>query len=192
VDTAAAAPIYLVRHARPQVQAGTCYGQSDVLADPAETVRAARDLVSILPHNACVYTSGLRRADTLAAALAGMCPGWSTPQVDKRLQEMHFGEWEMRPWDDIGAPTLTDWTDAFATYRCGGGESVTDLLERVRSAWQELRAQDRPTVWVTHAGVISAVRHLQRYPTSRPRALDWPAPGVDFGASCVLGACAIS
>ncbi|MCB1939077.1 MAG: histidine phosphatase family protein, partial [Rhodocyclaceae bacterium] len=86
--------LFLIRHPEPDVPEGTCYGRSDIgLAEDAG-VAAAR-LRGILPAGIPVYTSPLLRCRSVAEHLS------PAPAVDARLAEMHFGEWEMRRWDEI-------------------------------------------------------------------------------------------
>jgi len=81
--------------------------------------------------------------------------------VDVRLNEMHFGRWELQPWDSIPRPAFDEWMADFAHHRFGGVESTQMLLDRVAVALQELKAAEPAhAVWVTHAGVIRAVSYI--------------------------------
>ncbi|RTL32703.1 MAG: phosphoglycerate mutase, partial [Rhodocyclaceae bacterium] len=93
--------LYLIRHPRPAVAPGICYGQTDLgLAESAADV-AAR-LRPLLPADFALYASPLTRARLLAEALG-------TPRLEPRLKEIHFGEWEGRSYDDIGRAALDAW-----------------------------------------------------------------------------------
>jgi len=179
-------PLHLVRHARPLVPPGICYGRTDVPADPTATAQAASRLAATLPNGAWVFSSTLCRATALADQLHRARPDLQRGGADLRLNEMDFGSWEMQAWDAIGADALATWTAAFATHRCGGGESTQAVLDRVGSALQDLRAPSAPTVWITHGGVISAVRCLQSPATGPLQADRWPPAAVAWGASWVL------
>ncbi len=60
--------LYLIRHPRPEVAPGTCYGQLDLgLAESPQSV--AERLRPLLPDTYALYASPLRRARLLAEAL---------------------------------------------------------------------------------------------------------------------------
>ena len=105
---------------------------------------------------------------------------------DKKLQEMHFGQWEGKAWADIPEAELTAWTDEFATYPAGGtGESVTQFMARVAEAFDELDPQ-KDTLWVTHAGVIRAATLIAKGIRHIERADQWPAEAPSYGQWCKL------
>lgn len=142
--------LYLIRHPRPQVAPGVCYGQTDLgLAEPAAEV-AAR-LRPLLPADFTLYASPLARARLLAEALG-------TPRLDPRLKEIHFGEWEGRSFDDIGKPALDAWADAPLDFAPPGGESPRQMAARAHAFLAELRA-DAPAaaVVVAHGGPLRAI-----------------------------------
>ncbi|QDX82277.1 alpha-ribazole phosphatase [Denitratisoma sp. DHT3] len=143
--------LYLIRHPRPAVAPGICYGRTDLgLADDAAA--CARRLAPLLPARAPVYTSPLERCRALAAALH------ASPRIDARLQEMHFGAWEMQPWDRIDRAALDAWAAAPLHYAPPGGESVAALGRRVLAFIGELGAAGHEAaVLVTHAGVMKVV-----------------------------------
>lgn len=141
--------LYLIRHPRPRVEPGVCYGQSDVgLAEDAATV-AAR-LKPLLP-DAPVFSSPLERCRLLAQALH------PAPAYDERLREVHFGAWEMRSWDDIGRAAIDAWAADPLHYAGHGGESVADLRHRAVACVGEVAAKYDEAVFVVHAGVMKAL-----------------------------------
>ena len=99
---------------------------------------------------------------------------------------MHFGDWEGRPWADIGPAALATWTADFADFRAGGsGESVTQFMARVGAAFDELDpATD--TLWVTHAGVIRAATLIAQGLRHIHRADQWPVDAPSYGQWCKL------
>ena len=153
--------LWLLRHARVQLPDGLCYGGSDVPANPDLTLHAARHWTARLPVGAIWRVSALGRAQQLADALRALREDVPQATVDERLNEMHFGRWELQPWDSIPRPAFDEWMADFAHHRFGGVESTQMLLDRVAVALQDLKA-DGPAhaVWVTHAGVIRAVSYL--------------------------------
>jgi alpha-ribazole phosphatase len=170
--------LWLVRHAKPCIEPGICYGNSDVEADDQATRSAAATLAASLPRSIAVRVSPLRRCTQLAGALHRLRPAMHW-QPDPRLAEMDFGSWEGRRWDEIGAPALDAWTRDFGQHRPGGAESVNAFMARVAAAFDEARAADRDAVWITHAGGIRAAMLLAGGTRTLDNAADWPqeAPG---------------
>lgn len=181
--------LLLVRHAKPLVPPGTCYGASDLPADAQHTARAARALAGRLPAGAHVVCSPLQRCAALADAVADLRPDVRT-QVDDRLREMDFGDWEGRPWREIAPAEIEAWTGDFAHHRPGGGESVASLLARVALALEETRgraiATGRTPVWITHAGVMRAAMLLANGCAAPPEPDRWPRRVLRFGQSMEL------
>lgn len=169
--------LWLLRHARVDLAAGLCYGQSDVPAHAAHTGEAARSAAAMLPPGLPVWVSGLGRARQLAEALGALRPDLGAPVTDTRLNEMDFGEWELTPWSVIPRAAFDRWMADFADHRFGGRESTQDVINRVAAALDDLRATDRPdALWITHAGVIRAVQYLATHGSARIRnARQWPA-----------------
>jgi alpha-ribazole phosphatase len=181
--------LYLVRHPRPDVSPGLCYGSTEVACSQEAVERAALKLRGELPAHLPLFSSPSMRCQRLAICLCevGPRPGF---QTDERLREMDFGAWEGRPWAEIPETELSSWTQDFAAYRCGGlGESASQLVRRVAQALTEQIARGQDAVWVTHAGVIRAVHWLTAQPAGALsswartellppqlclRAADWP------------------
>ena len=177
--------LWLVRHAQPLIDKGICYGQLDVQADLAETRKCAKTLQNILPRGSYLFTSPLQRCELLAHVFNGIQPGL-TFRKDDRLQEMNFGQWEGRAWTDIEPAALSAWTADFANYRAGGtGESLTQFMTRVASAFDELDPA-KDTVWLTHAGVIRAATLIARGIRHINRADEWPIDAPAYGQWCKL------
>lgn len=142
--------LYLIRHPRPAVAPGTCYGQTDLgLAECPDAV-AAR-LRPMLPERHVLYSSPLSRARLLAEALGEV-------RSDPRLMEIHFGEWEGRSYEDIGQVALDAWVAAPLDFAPPGGESPRRMAERVHAFLAELQAE-RPeaAVIVAHGGPLRAI-----------------------------------
>lgn len=175
--------LWLLRHARVTLEAGLCYGASDVPADPQLTRQAAASAAPRLPPGAPVRVSGLGRARQLAQALCQLRPDLPSPVIDPRLNEMDFGRWELQPWDAIPRAAFDDWMADFAHHRFGGAESTQQIIERVADALDVQRACGASqAVWVTHAGVIRAVQFIAAHGRGPIRDVgDWPreapAPG---------------
>jgi alpha-ribazole phosphatase len=141
--------VYLVRHTETVCAKGICYGQADVeLSEPyAEQFDEIRRQ---LPEKALFYSSPLQRCTILANFLSS-----SDYNVDKRLMEMNFGNWELKSWDAIPSEEIDPWMKDFVNVKVPDGESFTELHNRVLSFIdQKLTNQPVPVVIVAHAGVI--------------------------------------
>ncbi|MFT4240982.1 MAG: histidine phosphatase family protein [Acidovorax sp.] len=171
--------LWLVRHARPLVAPGLCYGALDVPVDAMATQLAARRLAAALPPGAQVAHSTLQRCEQLAQALQALQPDLAL-NADARLREMDFGTWEGQPWHAIGQDAVDAWTADFATHAPGGGESLGAMLERVAQALRDVPAAT-DVVWITHAGVARCVAWLQTQGDAPPRADAWPLAAPGYG-----------
>lgn len=177
--------LWLVRHAQPLVAPGVCYGSTDIPADAAATQAAAQALALVLPQRLQVVTSPLQRCEQFIQCLRGLRDDL-TVKSDPRLVEMNFGTWEGQLWDAIPRHELDAWTGAFETWRCGGGESVQDVMQRVSAAWDEVQVAGQPTAWITHAGVIRGASLISKGVRRVTLASQWPQDAPAFGQwTCV-------
>lgn len=81
-----------------------------------------------------VVSSPLRRAIETASPLAKAAR--RTLEIDARLAEMDYGEWEGRTYAEIDARDLEyrrRWEDDPAALRCPGGESGDEVADRCRA-----------------------------------------------------------
>ena len=179
--------LWVVRHARPLVAEGTCYGRLDMPADPQDTARAATTLAAALPSQCAIFYSPLQRCEQLAQALCALRPDLAVNCApDARLMEMDFGTHEGQAWAAIPQALVQAWTDDFAHHRFGGGESVQQFMARVGAAWDDYqqRLQQAPgdhVVWVSHAGVARAAQLLSQGQRQVLQAKNWPQEGPAFG-----------
>lgn len=150
--------LHLIRHPRPLIEAGFCYGRLDVAAEAPEAIAA--HLRANLPLGLPLWSSPLRRCLDLARLLH------PEPLVDERLAEMDFGHWEGQPWDAIPRGELDAWAADVAGYAPPGGESPRAVLARVQAFMANLAVEE--AVLVTHAGVIRLLlAEQQGLPPSR-------------------------
>jgi alpha-ribazole phosphatase len=159
--------LVLIRHPAPAIEAGVCYGSTDVpLAGDAPS--AAKALAERLaawraPAPRLLWSSPLTRCSSVAAPLAQRLG--CALAVDPRLREMDFGAWEARRWEDIDRAQLDEWAGNLRHARVHGGESVTEFEARVR-AWFDAcipadvaRGEGARHV-LTHAGVIRVMASI--------------------------------
>ena len=150
--------LWLLRHPEPETSArDRCYGSLDV-ALSAEGVRQAYCVAAELlaePLTA-IYTSPSRRCRQAAEILAAgrRCP----LEALDALAELHFGEFEGRPYDEIAElyPDLyRQWMEDPTEVEFPGGESFLKMRARVTEAAQMLRARHtgQSIAIVTHGGV---------------------------------------
>ncbi len=162
--------LILLRHTRPDVAEGTCYGRTDLALAVGFAAEADR-LADTLPPLAAVVTSPLARCRRLAEAIAAR--RGLTVQVDPRITEIDFGRWEGVPWADIPRAELDAWAADLLHARPHGGETVAELAGRVGAALADWRRGPRPLLAVTHAGVIKAVRVRRAGPAAWEGSLGW-------------------
>lgn len=176
--------LILVRHPRPDIAPGLCYGRTDVAASPQAIAVVAQGLRDAgLPGALPLYASPLRRCADLAAQ-------FKVPvMLDARLAEMDFGAWEMRPWDAIARAEVDAWSADLLHYRPGGGENVMDVARRVAAFRDELRqANHARALAVCHAGAMRLLAALHAGGTLEEAALRAAAQPhrIDYGGIVVL------
>jgi len=139
--------IYLIRHPKPAVAQGICYGHSDIPL--AEGWRENLDgLLQQLPVPQRVYTSPLLRCRELAGLLA------KEPVVDADLMELNFGLWEGQPWDQLPEDELRIWSEDVMNIAPPCGETGKDLALRSGRFMDKLKKAGEDAIIVTHTGWI--------------------------------------
>ena len=172
--------LWLVRHPKPIVDRGICYGHLDLEPESEALIAVTDTLSKTLPLHIPVYTSPLLRAQSLAESLLKIRSDL-TLQSDDRLKEMNFGCWESTPWADIPQGVIDAWVRDFPSHRFGGKESAQDVVNRVDSFLQTMKS-NHECIWITHAGVIKAVHFLKNSITGQLRsAQDWPERSNGYG-----------
>jgi alpha-ribazole phosphatase len=172
--------LILVRHPQPLVAPGVCYGSTDLAIAPGqlEQTLAALQLPAGLP----VYSSPLRRCAELAACLD------TAPIYDSRLAEMHFGTWEMQPWDAVPRAAIDAWAADMVHYRPGGGESVLQMAERIAAFHADLQRQHPAAIIICHAGTMRllAARHAGLAPAEMALQAAQTAHQIPYGSTLTL------
>jgi probable phosphoglycerate mutase len=147
--------LLLVRHGQTAVNSeGRLQGRIDAPLTDLGREQARRVAAAITPlRPRAVVTSPLRRARDTAAAIAESI-GLAV-EVDERLTELHYGE-----WDGVRIAELPD--GAFARWRADvtfappGGESIPAVRARVVPCIEELLDREDVTVAVSHVTPIKA------------------------------------
>ncbi len=158
------AAVWLYRHGPLAIHKYQCVGWSDVpLEDPEKTAREARQLAAFMREPVTVYSSDLLRVRQTATPLVdalGLQARWS-----KALRELNFGEWEGRLWTDLhneDAPRFAEFMRDWRTTSAPGGESFSQVQDRVADFWAEVAAthRDEVIVLVSHGGTLAALAIL--------------------------------
>jgi broad specificity phosphatase PhoE len=150
--------IVLVRHGQTDANRdGLLLGRADPALNERGRAQAAAVAATIAPTPVAVVTSSLRRTMETARTIAAR---WDLPvEVDDRLIELDYGEWDQRPLGEVSADAWTHWRTN-PDFAPPGGESLTSVQERVASCASELleRAgvEGGPVVAVSHVSPIKA------------------------------------
>lgn len=158
--------LILIRHPAPAVDAGVCYGKTDVplAGDASESALALAGRLAALdaPLPQHFATSPLQRCADIAQRLARHFG--CACSIDARLREIDFGAWEGLRWDAIDRAALDAWAADLRHARMHGGESVAQFEARVGAwleRWREPTAEPPSSVLaVTHAGVMRMTASL--------------------------------
>ena len=153
--------VYLIRHTTPDIAKGICYGQAD-LSLTSSFEEEADEILKKLPHPLdIVYTSPLKRCQQLAKRI----PHKTLEEVPQ-LQEMNFGDWELKPWSHIPEAALNPWMEDFVNVQVPNGESMKMLADRVISWYDQIMAKNSKGIAiVTHAGPIRVLlSHVNQTP----------------------------
>lgn len=145
-----------LRHAPSVGAKGHLIGRTDVPAelDPARIAALAR----LLPSNALLLVSPLRRCLETADALvaSGLHP--SAMRIEPALAEQDFGNWDGRAYAELEANEPERYGRLMADpvhVRPPGGESFYDVCARI-GALQDAPPAASDIVAVAHAGTIRA------------------------------------
>lgn len=157
-----------------QAAPNRCYGRADLpLADGwQEALDGLVDrLRPIGPHAVCSSSSS--RCALPARALAERL---GVPlQLDPRLLELDFGDWDGLDWDEVPRAGLDRWAADPLAFAPPGGESGSALVERITAVQADLLAHNRPCLLVSHGGPL---RLLGPMLAGAPPDLLAPAPAM--------------
>lgn len=181
--------IYLVRHTAPDIAKGTCYGQADIGVKESFLEEAAVIREHLPADVDSIYSSPLKRCQLLASHLFEE----QTIHYRDNLKEINCGAWELKLWDEIPKQEIDPWMDDLLHVRMPGGESYTDVFERVAACFDQIvdehRVKAEPgtkpgsakAVIVAHGGVI---RSILSYVTQTPLADSFKVFSLHYG--CVI------
>jgi alpha-ribazole phosphatase len=162
--------LLIVRHGRTAWNIdGRFQGQLDIPLDEvgqAQAAAVAQRLAQERP--VAIYASDLSRASQTArwienAIAEAIQPDLLPPLVlEPRLREMHFGEWQGLTYSEIQASqpeALAAWEADWLSNAPPGGETLTQLIERVHPVYHEILAAhpDGTVMVVGHGGALQAM-----------------------------------
>jgi alpha-ribazole phosphatase len=172
--------LLLVRHPAPEIAKGVCYGQLDVplhqnsegdILTIVESLRCCRVAkVWCSPSSRCLIPARAAAASTRARL-----------QVDKRLQELYFGEWEGLRWADIPRSELDRWAADPLGFAPPGGETGLALLTRTSDLTRTIIEEAVDCAVISHGGPLKILRALACGATP-----DLLAPPPPFGVIIAL------
>jgi len=153
----------LVRHTSLDIAPSICYGQSDIAVSANfENERIALQAKLAVFQFDAIYASPLKRCHQLAQALCAeeaLGNASENIQLDERLRELHFGDWEMSPWDAIPRDIFDVWANDYANLAPPNGETFGQLHARAKSFMEDVssHSQGKTILVVTHGGLIRAL-----------------------------------
>ena len=170
--------LYLVRHTKPEIEQGICYGKADLdLADSFE--EELKVVKTKLPEPfELIFASPAKRCLKLAR-------GIETKEIEfkKDLWEMSFGDWEGQYWKDIKKDQLRGWNKDIIHNRPPGGETYFEVQNRSWAVLLEAVERNHNEIaLICHGAVIRAL-------ICKAIGLDLTKAfnlSVDFGAVSVL------
>ncbi len=171
--------VYLVRHGQSiGNKLGRFLGQTDLdLSElgykQAELLRRYFEGIAV----DVVYSSDLIRAVNTVLPIAR---DKSIPLIpDQRLREISCGKWENQPFEDLKSIYKADydvWLSDIGNARCTGGESVAELLCRIKSVIEKIAAENdgKSVVIGTHATPIRCMTaYLRGLPITAMKDIAW-------------------
>lgn len=170
--------IYFIRHGQSEANLTASFaGHSDIPLTPLGRKQAActAEFLADKPL-AAVYTSDLVRAMDTGRAIAEKHGLLIQPNA--ALREINGGDWEGRRFDDLeqSDPMFSHFVSHIGQATCTNGESVADMLVRVRAAVDEIVAkhQDEEVCVVCHGTPIRAITALlSGVPLAQMHTIPW-------------------
>mgnify|MGYP002633502276 CR=1 FL=1 len=142
--------LILLRHGEPKIASGVCYGQSDIGAHIPDHASLTGVLSRFDRPVSRLYSSPLRRCMDLSQNLAPLLP-----------------------WDNIPRDEIDLWASDVENARPHGGESVAQLMQRVKSYLADVAGKPGNVLAVSHLGVARVIAAILGYPEPFELTLDF-------------------
>lgn len=151
----------MIRHTRPDVPEGLCYGRRDVGLDGSDLAACVPRIAQQLPRGMPIHSSPATRCTQLADLLANETGGLLAG-TDARLHEMDFGDWEGRLWRELPMQETQRWTSDIVRETPPNGENFMAMWARVADFYQATMyaalEQGAPRIAiVAHAGSLKVM-----------------------------------
>ncbi|MCC8145388.1 MAG: alpha-ribazole phosphatase [Bacteroidales bacterium] len=143
-----------IRHTSVDVPPGVCYGFSDVPLNKSFETEA-----QIVKQNLNNYTFDKIYSSPLSrcTSLADYC-GFTNYELDSRIKELNFGNWEMRSWMEIDKNEAQAWFADWFNYPAQNGESYAIMQKRVYNFLNDIKLCNHTNIClISHAGVIRLI-----------------------------------
>ena len=154
--------LYLTRHGQTDWNtAGRYQGQSDTPLNETG-LRQAEQIAKRLSKETihAIYSSDLSRAANTAQSIADFHA--LEINKDSRWRELSFGDWEGMTYQEMSAssPELFEaWMKDPLTISTPNGETLAQLAERVKAAFNEIKREhkDQTVLVVAHSGSLQSL-----------------------------------
>lgn len=153
--------LILLRHGETEWNSLRRYqGHTDIPLNDTGREQAQKAAEYLLKHEEleAIYCSDLSRTRETAQIAADKLK--LPVRLDSRLREASFGIWEGMSFSDVykhHSQQFNSWYQDIWKYKMPGGETFTEVWERVSLAVRDITGQHQGTVLVvTHGGVVKA------------------------------------
>lgn len=156
--------LFLLRHGPTEwTAARRLQGRSDIpLNEVGRSMVESWQLPGRAVHGEWI-SSPLSRSTETAEILRRCYRPTGDLLIESRLAEMSFGEWEGQTLPElrsIHGRVMAEWEGRGVDFRAPGGESPRDVQDRLRTWLEELTAENKDVLAITHKGVIRALYAL--------------------------------
>jgi alpha-ribazole phosphatase len=147
--------LLLIRHTKPIIENGICYGQKDVPLHFKSYLKKRKNIYKKIQELNIrwdwIYSSPLIRCKYLAIYLQKKL---KIPlYYNDDLKEFSYGLWEGKPYIQI-EKEFKQWANFFIEQPAPEGESLNSFLNRIKNIYEFLKSQKKNIIIITHIGVI--------------------------------------
>ena len=144
--------LFVIRHTEVNNPDNLCYGNFDIPLKDNYKLKSKRLFLNLPENLDQIYSSPSKRCTDLLISQ-------NKKFIKKKeLQELNFGDWEGKKWDQIDQIELSFWMEDYVNRSPKNGEKMIDLFNRVISFTYSIYLLSLDNVlFVTHSGVIRAI-----------------------------------